>query len=141
MTHTAATVKTQLAAILQTSEASLPTTWDTRVATALARAVNEIEAILIGERGYTAAQVAAWDMLDDVTLKHTLFCIFQFDQGSQFEWPQIQSWDQSKFLRDIAVLDTDEESVAVEDAPVTGGALDDGVYPTDIEDDYYAWDD
>lgn len=135
MAHTAATVKTEIAAMLQkTGVSAMESHWDQRIATALAKATNLIESILIGERGFTSAQVAAWDMLDDVTMSQTLYFVFAFMRGDYFTWDQIQSWDQTKFLRSVSILDAAEAPVTTE-TTVSGGLLDDGVHAVDLNDD------
>jgi hypothetical protein len=61
-------------------------------------------------------------------------------RGDYFTWEQIQSWDQTKFLRASAVLDTSEEVVNTE-ITASGGPLNDGVEPTDITDTDHEWGD
>lgn len=142
MTITAASVKTELAAMLQTAEANLESHWTQRITTALARASNLIQSILIGERGYTEAQLEAWDMLDDTTLSQTLFYIFEKEKARFFEWEQIVSWDQTKFLREVSILDaTSSPEEVTTETTVGGGALDDGVQAQDIDSDDFNWGD
>ena len=65
MAHTVTTMLAQVATVLQDAVADLDALWTTRVTDALARANRAILDIMVGERGYSAAQVAAWDSLDD----------------------------------------------------------------------------
>lgn len=63
MAVTSGQLKTAVAAALKVAEASLPSYWDTLVGEALLVAQNNVYSALLG-RGYTQAQVEAWDMLD-----------------------------------------------------------------------------
>jgi hypothetical protein len=129
---------TQVATVLQEAAADLDALWTTRVTDALARANREILNILVGERGYTAAQVAAWDSLDDCVRQLTLFFVFSEAPGQAgLSWEQIKSWDCRNDLRKNAVL-TGSVEVTTEEA-VSGGALEAaGAVPVDLldEDEY-----
>lgn len=138
MAHTVSTMLTQVATVLQEAAADLDALWTTRVTDALARANREILNILVGERGYTAAQVAAWDSLDDCVRQLTLFFVFSEAPGQAgLSWEQIKSWDCRNDLRKNAVL-TGSVEVTTEEA-VSGGALEAaGAVPVDLldEDEY-----
>ena len=138
MAHTDATIKTALAAVLQTTSDELEASWDERITEELPRANNYIEAIMIGERGYTVTQLADWDMMDDTVRMQTIFFIFQFlsPETYRLSWEQIQSWDQTKFLRSMPFLDSSEAEIETE-VTVSGGTLTKDVFPTDINSDDY----
>jgi hypothetical protein len=123
-----------VATVLQQASADLDTLWTTRVTDALARANRTILDILVGERGYTAAQVAAWDSLDDYVRQLTLFFVFSEAPGQAgLSWEQIKSWDCRGDLRKNAVLSGSVEVTTEE--TVGGGALEtSGAIPTDLLD-------
>lgn len=134
MAHTTATMLTQVAAVLQQAEADLATLWTTRITDALAKANRTIKDILIGEREYTAAQVAAWDSLDDYVRELTIFFTFkEAPQQSGLTWEQIMEWDCRGELRKMAILTASVEVTT--EAAVSGGALDDGIFPTALDDE------
>jgi len=137
MAHTVTTMLAQVAAVLQQASADLDSLWTTRVTDALARANRTILDILVGERGYTAAQVAAWDSLDDYVRQLTLFFVFSEAPGQAgLSWDQIKSWDCRNDLRKNAVL-TGSVEVTTEEA-VSGGDLEAaGAIPVDLLDDTY----
>lgn len=135
MAHSVTTMLAQVAAVLQQASADLDSLWTTRVTDALARANRTILDILVGERGYTAAQVAAWDSLDDYVRALTLFFTFsESPNQAGLTWEQIKSWDCRGDLRKNAVL-TGSVEVTTEEQ-VSGGALETaGAIPVDVLDD------
>jgi len=136
MALTEANLKTRLADFLQTAEANLETLWTNKITTALADANNTIESILIGERGFTAAQVAAWDNIDRFVQDITFYYIFTAVRNWGGQDPElVREWRQRiKELRQVAILDTSEEEV-VATGDVVGGDMDDGAFaPVDLED-------
>ena len=141
MAHTAATVKTHIAAILMQSESELAASWTTLIAKGLPRAVNLIESILIGERGCTIAQVAGWDALDDYTIDLATYYTFRDapDQGG-IDLDRIKLWNREKDLRKASLLSQEEVPVETE-VLCDGGALEDGTFvPTALDDAEYVED-
>lgn len=136
MAHTVSTMLTQMATVLQETAADLDALWTTRVTDALARANREILNILVGERGYTAAQVAAWDSLDDCVRSLTLFFVFsEAPQQAGLTWDQIKSWDCRNMLRTKAILAGSVEVEVDEGGQIGGGDLESaGFIPVDIKD-------
>lgn len=142
MAHTVSTMLTQVATVLQQAAADLDTLWTTRVTDALAHANRAILDILVGERGYTAAQVSAWDSLDDYVRQLTLFFVFSEAPGQAgLSWEQIKSWDCRSELRKSAVLSGLVEVEVEEGGAVAGGDLEAaGAIPVDLLDDTYVED-
>lgn len=142
MTQTVTTIKAELATRLQKAGATealriaaLEAHWDQRVTTGLAAANVLVNSILKG-RGYTTAQVAAWEMLDTVVMDQTHYEIFKAMQGDYFTWDQIKSWDWTKRLEDVVIVtaSTGEVTPEGDEGSVSGGDLDDGVHPTVLND-------
>ncbi len=142
MALTDADIKTDFAAVMQVAEANLASLWDAKITDARDQANNVIESILIGERGFTVAQVAAWDSLDDNVRSHSLFLLLQFARPQGVPWEQIMSWDIRKELRKVNLVDTAGDPVTNEEEPAKGDALDDGAWvPTDTSDPDFEWGD
>ena len=136
MAHTVTTMLTQVATVLQDAVADLDALWTARVTDALTRANRAILDIMVGERGYSAAQVTAWDSLDDYVRQLTLFFVFSEAPGQAgLSWEQIKSWDCRGELRKSAVLAGTVEVEVDEGGTVGGGALESaGAIPVDLLD-------
>lgn len=135
MAQTTTTIKAHVAAILTQAVGDLDASWDTRISAALLRANNLVEAILIGERGHTVAQVAGWDALDDYILDLATYYVFR-DASDQagIDLERIKLWNREKDLRKVSILTEAEVPVETE-VVCDGGALEDGTYvPTALDD-------
>jgi hypothetical protein len=134
MAHTATTIKQAVADLLQQAIGDLDTLWTNRCTDGLADATGCINGILIGERSFTAAQVAAWDELDAYTRDQALFFIFnKSPEQAGITWEQIKSWDRRSDLRKVILVDT--TVVAEDPMACSGGDLDDGAFiPTALDD-------
>lgn len=139
MALTAANIKTKLAAFLKMAEADLESFWDGLITEALANANNMIQQVLIGELGFTAAQVAAWDNLDLYVKDMSFYYIFTGQEGWGGQDPDlVKQWDRRGDLRKIAMLDGSSEEEVAAGASIAGGSLNDGeVIPVSLVDDVY----
>ena len=142
MAQTTATVKTHLAALLRIAESDLETHWDTKITQGLNRSNRHVKDILMGERGFAASNVSDWNSLDDYVLDQALYYVLRDSPGQRgFDVERVNQFDRTKDLRRVSILDTSEVEVTTEEM-VKGDALEDGaVFPADITDSGFYFED
>jgi hypothetical protein len=119
-------LKTRIAAQLKQDSSSLPTYWDTIITDARNSAYREIQAALL-QRGYTAAQIAAWDRGAEFEIDIGLFWALVKGAGMKGEDIKfIQLLDRRKELAVVDVTNSDVLQTPEPAAtPIGYGALDD----------------
>lgn len=101
---TAAAVKTELANMVgAASSASLVSRYDGIVATSVEWGYQEIISAL-RERGYTQAQIDAWDRREEFNLSMALFWALSRGVVKQAEYNSIKQLDRRKELETVAIL-------------------------------------